>query len=348
MSSIYFEKGRNKYRAAFITPLGKRVTKRFNSKEDAEDWLANNRLQIKAKTFVEPSDVTIGEWLLTYMDLYKKNLRTSSYNHYLGHIKMLEPISSLPLQGDNALALQRFFNNLKLKPQTISLIKSLLNSAIVKAIDLGLMQKNYVKGIQIPKVPHHDPLVFTLEEVDRIKEVAKGYSLYPLIVLAINTGMRLGELVALHWVDYDGRYIHVKRTISNHAISSFTKTDSSRRDIILPDTVVALLDSMKEKNKGNPLIFSSRTGNALRYSAIYETWKKILLKADVPYRNFHVLRHTHASQLIASGIPITEISKRLGHKTIATTMETYSHAIKGNDSKMLRTLDKLFAPKLHP
>lgn len=345
MSSIYYEKDRGKYRAAFITPLGKRVTKRFKTKEDAEDWLSSNRLKIKSDDFIEPSQVTIGEWLLTYMELYKQNLRASSYNHYLHHIKILAPIAHLRLQDDNTLVLQRFFNSLDLKPQTITHIKALLSEAVYRAVDLGLVKRNYVRGIVVPKINRDAPAVFTTDEVQAILKAAKNHSIYPLIVVGFNTGMRLGELVSLHWSDYDGRYIHVRRTVSNKVISMFTKTDTSRRDIILPDSVVALLNEMRQKNKSNPLVFPSRSGVALRYNSIYATWKRILHEAGVEYRNFHVLRHTHASQLIAMGIPITEVSKRLGHKTVETTMSTYSHAIKGNDSRIVSAIDELFAPK---
>lgn len=347
MSTVYFEKGRNKYRAAFITPLGKRITKRFDKKEDANDWIASNRLRVKANTFVEPCTVTIGEWLLTYMELYKKDLRASSFNHYLHHIKILAPISGLILQDDNSLTLQRFFNGLDLKPQTILLIKALLCSALSKAVELGMLHKNYAKSIIIPKVQRDEPSVFTVDEVQKVLAAAKNHSIYPLIVLAFNTGMRLGELVALHWSDYDGRYLHIRRTVSNKVISSFTKTDCSRRDIVLPDAVCSMLDRMRQKNRSNPLVFPSKTGVALRYNSIYDTWKRILKEAAVPYRNFHVLRHTHASQLIANGVPFTEIARRLGHKTVATTMRTYSHAIKGNDTRILSSLD-VFAPNQLP
>ena len=69
MSSIYFEKERGKYRAAFITPAGKRVTKRFKTKEEAEDWVSVSRMQVRNGSFIEPNNIPIGEWILKYLEL---------------------------------------------------------------------------------------------------------------------------------------------------------------------------------------------------------------------------------------------------------------------------------------
>ena len=138
MSSIYFEKERGKYRAAFITPAGKRVTKRFKTKEEAEDWVSVNRMQVRSGGFVEPNNIPIGEWILKYLELYKKNVKPSTFTDYLIVAKMLEPLSKLPLNADNTMLFQEYFNNLAIRysQNTILKVKNFLSESMNRAVFL--------------------------------------------------------------------------------------------------------------------------------------------------------------------------------------------------------------------
>lgn len=347
MSSIYFEKERGKYRAAFITPTGKRVTKRFNTKEEAEDWVSVNRMQVRNGAFVEPHNISIGEWILKYLELYKKNVRPRTFSDYIFVAKMLEPLSKLPLNADNTMFFQEYFNGLNSKyaPNTIVKTKNFLSEAMNRAVFLGLANKNCVKGVVLAPVVKTPVESFTKDEIQRIIRASKEEKLYPLIMVAIFTGMRVGEICALKWIDYDGKYIHVRRTITGQKLGSTTKTQSSIRDIILPDNIIAILNKMPRDCE---FIFHSRSGHFYFYRFIHNVWVRVLKRANLPYKKFHALRHTHASQLIAAGVPVTEVAKRLGHSNVGTTLSVYSHAIKGSDEKVSKVVENIFCPQSAP
>lgn len=347
MSSIYFEKERGKYRAAFITPTGKRVTKRFNTKEEAEDWVSVNRMQVRNGAFVEPHNISIGEWILKYLELYKKNVRPTTFKDYISVAKMLEPLSKLPLNADNTMFFQEYFNGLSSKyaKTTIVQIKNFLSEAMNRAVFLGLANKNCVKGVVLAPVVKTPVESFTKEEIQRIIQASKEEKLYPFIMVAIYTGMRVGEICALKWIDYDGKYIHIRRTISGQKLGSTTKTQSSTRDVILPDNIISILNKMPHDCE---FIFHSRSGHFYFYRYIRNVWVRVLERANLPYKKFHALRHTHASQLIAAGVPVTEVAKRLGHSNVGTTLSVYSHAIKGSDEKVSKVVENIFCPQSAP
>ena len=347
MSSIYFEKERGKYRAAFITPAGKRVTKRFKTKEEAEDWVSVSRMQVRNGSFIEPNNIPIGEWILKYLELYKKNVKPSTFTDYLIVAKILEPLSKLPLNADNTMLFQEYFNNLALRysQNTILKIKNFLSESMNRAVFLGLANKNCVKGVVLAPIVKTPVESFTKEKIQKIIQASKKEKLYPLIMLAIFTGMRIGEICALKWIDYDGKYIHVRRTISGQKLGSTTKTQSSTRDVILPDNIIAILNKMPHDCE---FIFHSRSGHFYFYRHIHNVWVRVLKRAGLPYKKFHALRHTHASQLIAAGVPVTEVAKRLGHSNVGTTLNVYSHAIKGSDEKVSKVVENVFCPQSAP
>ena len=90
------------------------------------------------------------------------------------------------------------------------------------------------------------------------------------------------------------------------------------------------------------LIFQSKNGTPLRPNQIERAWKSILLLASVPHKKFHVLRHTHATQLLANGVPLLEVSKRLGHSRASHTLDLYGHAIPGYDASLPNKISKIF------
>ena len=90
-------------------------------------------------------------------------------------------------------------------------------------------------------------------------------------------------------------------------------------------------------------IIRNAKGNPCLTTNIDKTWKRILKKAGIPYRKFHCLRHTHASMLLAAGVPILEVAKRLGHSRPSHTLNLYGHAIPGYDSQMPSLVEKVFS-----
>lgn len=334
--SIYFEKARKKWIAAITEPeTGKRVVKRFAVKQDAEAYLDKVNTQVHEGTYTPKNNMTIGEWLLLYVQTYKKGrVKPSTYSHYLCLLTVYEPISNIVMQDETGLNVQRFFNGLKLSASYKRVAYRFLRSSIRKAVALNFTPKNFMDSVEIEREPQLKREIFTLDELSKIDKAAEGYTIEPIYLVAKYTGMRLGEILALTWDDINlsAGTITVNKDIYNHIVQMNPKTSSSNRTISIGSELVNYLSSYKEKHNHPGIIFVSNRGKPRAGADIRPQWVRCLERAGVRYRPFHCLRHTHASLLLANNVPVVDVSHRLGHSTPAITYGVYAHYIKKQEA----------------
>ncbi len=351
--SIYFEKAKNRYAASFITPEGKRVVKRFKTPEDAENWLEDNRYNIRHNTFVTPTTLKTGQWILQYVETYKKNLRPSTMNLYISTMKQLEPIAHIPLQKLTGLDVQAFINSLdgKISTAYIKKVYQLLNMAIKKAVALELLQKNPLATVERPKVISKKIQIFTIDEIHDLLSYTKEKRkrLYMEILVGVYTGMRIGEMLSLTWSDITPSYITVNKTLTAglHGelfVQRTPKTDTSCRQISIPPSLYeALMDYKESTHAHDGIVFKTSTGRLIVPCNERNAFKRVQSTLGIsPIRSWHSLRHTHASQLLANNVPIAEVAKRLGHASPAITLGIYAQWIPGNDEKVALDVDRIF------
>ena len=359
--SIVYLPDRDKYRAFFVTPAGKRISKSKGTKKEAADWLAQQAAAVSTNTFTEPSSLTFGAWLLTWLKEYKyPSLRPRTRETYASHISHAEPLAGVRLQSLTAPQVQSLYNQMLDKgysANTISKIHKVLKAACHKALQLGLLPKNIFEVVVPPSVaPRPDIITFTREEIDALLEAAKEYSdgrYYPLILLAITSGMRRGEILALRFCDINLKKCEVSITrnlqkTKQGLIITPPKTKAGVRKISLPAEVVNALWALHSDRKILSLddfIFITRNGTPYEPRNIERAWKKIASRSGIPYRNFHVLRHTHCTDLLAAGVPIVEVARRVGHARISHTLELYGHAIPRLDKEIAGKVENLYLVK---
>ena len=170
---------------------------------------------------------------------------------------------------------------------------------------------------------------------------AGGQRLYPALHLAAHTGMRRGEIVGLKWVDLDRstRRVSVRRTVQSLAgrpVEFDVKTRSSRRSVDLDPATITELDRWRRRlrldafpHSPDDWMFCNRKGRFLNPESLSQLFDRVVKRTDVPRIRFHDLRHTHASLLVASGVPIKVVTERLGHSHPGFTMHTYQHLLPG-------------------
>lgn len=192
------------------------------------------------------------------------------------------------------------------------------------------------------------------------------HSAYMAILIALNTGMRLGEIFGLSWdaVDVKAGVIYVKRALvtSKSGVNfSEPKTKSSRRQIPLSSDVAAelrkykklqewrgtLLGDLWDTNNYN-LVITGEWGSVFNTSNFTSRYFKPLIKqiGAADSFKFHDLRHTHATLLLLKGIPVKVVSERLGHSTVTMTMDTYSHVLPEMQAEAVKVLEGMFTKKL--
>jgi integrase len=231
----------------------------------------------------------------------------------------------------------------------LSVMKSILHYAVY---ELEVLEKNPADKLKVPvkdsTEKKEEVKYFTLVELNKLLDYMKGYKhqrfedypiYYTLMYFLSQSGLRISEALALRWTDLKGDKITIERQTSrdnnNNLKLTTLKNTSSYRTIRLDEDVVNALKEFKviqEKfiqeydtfhaNKDN-IIFHNYLGNYLTPATTRESIQRYCTEAGVKYKGTHVFRHTHAVLLLESGASLVFVSKRLGHKTIKTTADTY-------------------------
>jgi len=200
-----------------------------------------------------------------------------------------------------------------------------------------------------------DVVALTAEEVQTLLENAANLSItpYTLFLVAVRTGLRISELLALRWADIDleNRFLEVNRSYY-HRTKTYgpPKSKKTRKVDLTPATVEALRNLQAQRKvvniDGDDLVFADSNGEPLGYFYLRNAIKEI---APKPIR-IHSLRHTYATLRIAKGDNLLDVSRQLGHHKVAFTIDKYGHWIPGEHKAQVDELDNLHlsAPYTHP
>jgi integrase len=215
---------------------------------------------------------------------------------------------------------------------------------------LGLLVRNPASVITPPKLKHKEMRFYTEEQVQQFLETAKVFEeeLYPLYYLAIHTGMRKSELLGLRWSDIDWEHskLKVQRQLrwkkGGEVEFPTPKTHNGIRTVILgKEALQVLKDHLARQGENCELIFTDPSGNPLKDSYLYRSFKWITQEAELPDIRFHDLRHTAASLMLNYGIPVIIVSRRLGHARASITMDVYGHMIHSKQEEAATLMDRL-------
>ncbi len=348
--SVYFETSRNKWHASVADPQGHRTHKRFNTKEEANAWRLSMAAQYIKGNYVAKSDMTLGTWVLQYLGVFAKpKVREKTFLDYANtaaHIN--EELADVELQKLTPIAVQAYINTAEMTDGMKDRVVKLLCRASKKAIATGLVEKDFMAGVEVLKPEPKEVEIFSPDELNIIMETidsdARLRRHHLLVSVAIASGCRMGEILALTPQDLDGDAIKINKSlveVNGVAKLQPPKTRAGYRRIPLPKNIMAeLYQAAYALDSGE--IIKNTNGKPCLSTNIDKSWKRILNKAGIPYRKFHCLRHTHASMLLAAGVPILEVSKRLGHSRPSHTLNLYGHAIPGYDSQMPSLVEKVF------
>ncbi len=303
----------------------------------------------------DPGKLTVGAYLDDWLS--GLTLSESTVERYETNLRIhIKPaIGHLRMSALTALHIEALYREKRdaLAGASVRHLHSVLCKALGRAVKLGLILRNPCLDIEsLPKPDRKEVRFLTPEEKSRFLAAAKGSPYYPMILVALGTGMRLSELRALQWrdVDLDAGTIQVRRSADRHnKIIERVKTDKSRRSIALSAVLIDVLKEhykhlIEEKVRLRPiwqdigLVFPRPDGGVLGISVINPPLRTISLKAGVDV-HFHGLRHTHASDLIAAGVHAKVISERLGHASITITLDRYGHLFPNSQDEAAAKID---------
>ncbi|MFI3173412.1 MAG: tyrosine-type recombinase/integrase, partial [Eubacteriales bacterium] len=312
------------------------------------------------KEIITDSSMQFQEWMIQWMEQYKKaTLKCTTYENYFMNINkhiVGSMLGELPLSKVSTDTLQRYYNgklkgdekNKGLSPRTVEYLSTLIGSALQQAYKNRLVDSNVNEFVVLAKKEEVEIVPLTIEEVKKLLVEARTSQLYSFIVLAIYTGMRKGELLGLRWedIDMDNKVLHVHHNLcrvknddgitKTKLVLLKPKTKKSIRTIPLSDDALAVLKSHKVKQMetkmlygdiyvDNHAVFAREDGSFRCPRETVREFHRVLEDAGVRKCRVHDLRHTFASILINEGESMKVIQELLGHSTITTTMDIYSH-----------------------
>jgi integrase len=259
--------------------------------------------------------------------------------------------------------LKKLFNATEgkvLSPKTILHHHRLLSSILNKAVKWGIIVTNPTARVDVPKVKHKEAIYYDDEQALQMFALLSEEPLkyQAAIYVALYGGLRIGEVTALLWsdIDFNEKTISISKTRQFvSGLGSFDKepkTESSVRKISISSGVIDILREHKDEQEKDRLrfgsqwvetgkVFTQKNGQSMFPNSPSQWFNKWLKRTGLPKITYHQLRHSHASILIANGVDIATVSRRLGHVRISTTIDTYTHPIKRKDSEAADLLDNV-------
>ena len=394
MAGSIEKRGKNSYRLTVSEGFdlsGKPMIHRktvHGTKKDAEVELAKFVTEVQNGLVIDGKSLKFSEFTEIWKrDYGSKELAPSTYKRYcriletrllpyFGHfyINKIKPTDIMKfydlLEKDTQLVRKKGNNGSKTKKplsgKTILEHHRLLRAMLHKAVYWQLIVANPAERVQPPKARKpkrksydDEQTKILLENLELLPSEDTKYKV--AIILTVFTGVRLGELMGLEWqdVDFKNGIISINRSSQYLAdMGVFTKvpkTESSIREIAIPEFIISLLEEYKlwyEEQKSiygelwtnSDRLFVQADGKPMHPSTISKWFVKYVGQIGLPVINFHGLRHTNASLLVAQNIDIAVISARLGHAQISTTLDFYVHPLLSHNRKAGYALENLLLP----
>lgn len=357
---------------------GKYIRKQFYGKtqKEVKEKLEEFKKQMSLGALPSDDKLTLEHWYYTWLFDYRiKNLKPKSFEKYEGiyrnYIKD-STIGKIKLKDLRATHLQKHYNELlDIYNKPVSTVKSLntrLKPCLAEAEKQGYIQKNYCKMVTLPKDNTTKEIkVLSSEQQKLFIEAIKGHNLEMLFLVALSTGLRLGEILGLKWsdIDFNTGTLTVNRTLQrvtqidrngnreSKVIEQLPKTKNSIRTIPIPKNIlIKLKDHRLEQSKNrlklgdlysnNNYVFCDKLGYPIDDKRPARNLKSILTKLNIEPIKFHGLRHTYATRLFEANVPPKTVQVLMGHYDISITLDIYTHVMEDTKLEAVEKLNDIF------
>jgi integrase len=230
-------------------------------------------------------------------------------------------------------------------------------------VQWGLLAANPVATAEPPRVSRTEIEILAPGQIKTVLDALKGRPLYVVAIVGLATGMRRGEIVGLRWgdIDLDGGRIRIERSLEQtNAGLSFKspKTKAGRRTVSIPPSVTAeLRRHWREQQEARlqlglgragdeDLVFPRPDGSGWPPDSLTSEWARAIRILELPKVTLHALRHTHVSQLIAAGLDVVSVSRRIGHSNPTVTLGVYAHLFGNTDERAAAVVEAALSSAL--
>lgn len=352
-----------------VTGKRKRVYKTIKgTKKQAEKVMVQMLSEMNQGIFIHESPKTVEqfltEWLETYIRPTKSPTTTKRYVEQVEKY-IIPSLGKKKLQDLKSMDIQKFYNALAeksplsdkpLSPKSIKNIHMNLLASLGQAVKMDLIKKNPAELVELPKTKKYQAQVYDADEVQNLLESVMDTDMEVPIALLVGLGLRRGEVLALRWqdVDFERGKVHIRRNmvkVGAEIIFKDPKTETSNREIEIPATLLKLLQRERKRyvaNKlkmgiqfeDNDLIVCWDDGKLIKPDSLSQKFRRLTRDIGLKHIRLHDLRHTNATLMLTYGVNPKVAQQRLGHASISTTMDIYSHVTDKVEKEAADKLDK--------
>lgn len=353
----------------------------FRTRKEAERAFAEVRDEVRRGMFVEPSKLTLSRFLEEeWFPGIRASVRPTTWEHYNRSFRnyVRPSLGRTLLPNVTPARLNAFYADLLesgrcngdtstpgLSPKTVKHVHTMLHKALEDAVRWGHLARNPVSLATPPQPRTPEMKVWTPEQLRAFVDHARSDRLFAAWLLIVTTGMRRGEVLGLSWdhVDLSRGRVSVVRNLTvvryDRVEFSEPKTAKGRRSIALDRATVEALKAHRMRQQEDQLgagslwqngglVFSREDGSPI-HPQRFTSWFRLLGRdAGLPRIRLHDLRHSYATAALSAGIPAKVVSERLGHASIAITLDTYSHVNPAMQEEAADTVARLILGDTSP
>jgi len=299
------------------------------TKEQARNTLAKMRIEKLDERlgFKKPkqSDIAFDQFAREFIEIYSKQNKKSWTRDEVS-LKSLKPFfkgKTIQDVGPELIERYKAKRKTEVSPATVNRELAFLKTMFNKAVEWGRLESSPLKNIKKFKEPNSKDRILNVDEMKSLIDAADNH-LEPILIIALNTGMRKGEILSLKWenIKLSKRYIHLEDSKAGKS-----------RDVPMNGLVIEALSAIPQNSEY--VFFNPRTGGAIQ--DVKTAFKTACEKVRIKGLRFHDLRHTAATRMVEAGVDLVTVSRILGHSSIQMTMR-YAHPTPEN---MRRAVDKL-------
>jgi integrase len=326
------------------------------SRKDAEKELRRLLHAVDTGEHVEPNRITVQQWLATWLDAVRAEVAPKSHERYgeIVHNFLMPAVGNLPLAKLAPTHIQTAYTGWAtggrrdgkgggLSPRTRRHIHRILSAALSRAVEQQLIARNPCDAFKkrLPKVERREMATLAAHQAQALLAAIRHTRVYWPVLIALATGARRGEILALRWrnVDLDRGSLCIVESLEQTKAGLRFKAPKSEkvRAITLPAFAIDELRRLKRgqaeellalgvRQSGDTLLCARADGEPMQPRSLTHEFTRAVTKVkDIPRVRFHDLRHSHATQLLVAGVHPKVAQERLGHSTISVTLDLYSH-----------------------
>jgi integrase len=339
----------------------KRKTLYGKNREDVAEKLVDALSNRNQGLVFDAGSQTVGEYMEQWLQTSaRESVRESTYESYRNQVRryVVPAIGRVKLKRLSAMQIQGMYRAMLdrgLSPRTVQYAHAVLHRALRQAVRWGLVPRNVSEDVDRPRIRPEEIRPLNRHQARHLLNTAgeSGDRFEALYVLALHTGMRPGELLGLKWedVNFDEGGLQLNRALAGKNLTA-PKTKRSRRRIDLSTASIAALKAHRKRQleermqkaglwRDHGLVFPSTVGTPLFHRNVVRAFKNLLKRAGLPQSTrLYDLRHTCATLLLGSNVHPKYVQELLGHASIALTLDTYSHVLKGMDGGIGGAMDE--------